>query len=269
MLPISKADLHIHTVHSDGTASVHDVLAHVAASDLDLVAITDHDTIRGAVEAQRLARSFGVEVVVGEEVSTQQGHLLALFIDEELPPGRPVLETIAAVHAQGGLCIAAHPYDWFSDSLGQTWCRTHEGAPIGEQPWKLWPVDGLEVFNASLSWPRITCNEIAQRAAQAAQLPALGSSDSHSLATIGSGWTLFPGRSADDLRRAIQHNTLRWGGSCWSPAQYMEVGWLSVRQRSLRGALEWALSDLPRVYQRHKQRGGLVAESSEQQVVER
>ncbi len=115
----SLADLHIHTTYSDGTATVPDVLAHVAASNLHVIAITDHDAIAGALEARQLARDFGVEVIVGEEVSTLDGHVLALFIAEFLPPGRPAAETIAGVHAQGGLCVAPHSYDWAVISLGR------------------------------------------------------------------------------------------------------------------------------------------------------
>ncbi len=107
----SKADLHLHTTWSDGTASVPQVLARAARAELRVIAITDHDTITGVVEARRLARDFGVEVVVGEEVSTREGHLLALFIETPVPPQRPAVETIAAVHAQGGLCVAPHPFD--------------------------------------------------------------------------------------------------------------------------------------------------------------
>lgn len=237
-----KADLHIHTTYSDGTASVCDVLERAAASHLPVIAITDHDTIDGALKGRRLARQFGVEVIIGEEVSTREGHLLALFIESELPPHRPVTETIAAVHAQGGLCIAAHPYDWASASLGQTRLRV---ADRHHHPWHVWKVDALEVFNAGLSWPRNKRNQMAQRVAQELNIPAVGGSDSHSLATVGCGYTFFPGTSADDLYRAIVGNTVSWGGTCWSAADQLQLGWLLVRRRSLRGALAWAFADLP------------------------
>lgn len=108
----SKADLHIHTNYSsDGTASVVDVLEHVVKhTDLRVIAITDHDTIDGALEARRIARAYGIDVIVGEEISTADGHMLALFIEQMVPPGQPASTSIAAVHAQGGLCIPAHPY---------------------------------------------------------------------------------------------------------------------------------------------------------------
>lgn len=248
------ADLHVHTRDSDGTAPVPAVLAQAAALGLDLVAITDHDTLRGALAARRIAHHWGVEVIVGEEVSTRDGHVLALFIEQELPPHRPAAETIAAIHAQGGLCVAAHPYDWASASLAQSWSRARGTSPAHDHPWHTWQVDALEAFNASLAWPRTGCNRLAQHVAQVLQLPAIGGSDAHSLSTIGRGYTRFPGRTADDLRRAIIGNTASWQGTGWTAANYLEIGWLSVRQRSLRGAVAWALADLPLIYARHKQR---------------
>ncbi len=96
----SKADIHIHTTYSDGTAGVEAVLEYVATrTDLRVIAITDHDTIEGALKARRLAPAYGIEVIVGEEVSTAEGHLLALFIERPLAPKQPAATTIAAVHA--------------------------------------------------------------------------------------------------------------------------------------------------------------------------
>lgn len=245
----TKADLHLHTTFSDGTASVPELLAHAAASDLQIIAITDHDTVAGAIEARRLADHFGVEVIVGEEVSTADGHLLALWIDEWLPPGRPAAATIAAVHAQGGLCIAAHPYDWAVMSLGQAGLRERCLGRHAE-PWQL---DAIEVFNASLCWPRGACNRVALEVAGAIGLPAIGGSDAHSLATVGRGYTLFNGTTAADLRQAIVSGVVGWGGQPWSAAQYIDVSWRTVRQRSIWWTLRWACTDLPFLVHRDKQ----------------
>lgn len=233
----SLADLHIHTTYSDGTASVPEVLANVAASNLHVIAITDHDAIAGALEARHLARDFGVEVVVGEEVSTAEGHVLALFIENFLPPGRPAAETIAAVHAQGGLCIAPHPYDWAVVSLGRF--GFHERCRDD------WPFDAIEAFNASLTWPRNGGNVRAQRVALELAIPAVGGSDAHSLATIGTGFTRFAGTGVDDLYRSIKHGQVACGGQSWTATQYLEVCRISIRQRNIWGAIKLACSDLP------------------------
>lgn len=205
----SKADIHIHTHHSDGVASVPEVLEHVARhTDMRVIAITDHDTIRGALEARQYATSYGIDVVVGEEVSTQEGHVLALFIERELPPGRPAAETIAAIHAQGGLAIAAHPYAHHVPSLG--YAGLYERASLLTREWSL---DGIESFNASLWLPN--SNTAAAMTATELGLAACGGSDSHLLQTIGCAYTRFCGSSAEDLRRAMRARQTQHGGSYW------------------------------------------------------
>lgn len=229
--PWSKADLHIHTTYSDGYASVVDVLEHVAThTDLRLIAIADHDTIEGALEAHRIAGSYGIEVVIGEEVSTVEGHLLALFIEHALPPGRPAAETIAAIHAQGGLCIPAHPYGWRVPSMGLAGLHQRCTGPDCD-----WPVDAIEVFNASLWLPHN--NARSATVATELGLPGTGGSDSHHLATIGLGYTRFPGHTADDLRRAIRAGQTQAGGTSWTLAHNAEfIGlWLrGLTQRALK-----------------------------------
>src|SRR4051794_21324738 len=211
---IGKADLHIHTTASDGAATVPELLEYVARStDLPVIAITDHDSISGAREAAQLARQFGVEVIVGEEVNTANGHLLALFIETVLPPQRPAAETIAAIHAQGGLAIAPHPFDRSVHSLGRAGLQHDD-----------WNFDAIEGFNAGVIWSQRGCNGAAQRAAAAMGLPVIGSSDAHTLATTGLGYTLFPGSGANDLYHAIQAGQVELGGRYWSPGQYIDMG---------------------------------------------
>jgi predicted metal-dependent phosphoesterase TrpH len=107
-----------------------------------VIATTDHDSIAGAKEAARLARQFGIDVIIGEEVSTADGHLLALFIDAFLPPRRPAAETIAAIHTQGGLAIAPHPFDRSVPSLGRT--------GLQHDDWNFDAIEGLAAAGAGL-----------------------------------------------------------------------------------------------------------------------
>lgn len=99
----SRADLHIHTMASDGTASVSQVLAHAEGVGLDIIAITDHDRIDAAQAAQQMAAANGlhVQVIVGEEISTLQGHVLGLFLRERVRPLHSLRRTIAEIHEQG------------------------------------------------------------------------------------------------------------------------------------------------------------------------
>lgn len=208
---VSKADVHIHTNYSaDATARVEDVLEYVSTkTDLRVIAITDHDKIEGALEARRLAQAYNIEVIVGEEVSTQEGHLLALFIEEWLPPGRPAAETIAAVHAQGGLCIAAHPYARIVPAMGRYGLRERSRGTNRE-----WHLDGVEGFNAAL-WMQMN-NDMAIAVGNELEVAICGGSDSHVLSTIGLGYTLFPGTTANDLRAAIHmRKTVAAGKLSW------------------------------------------------------
>jgi predicted metal-dependent phosphoesterase TrpH len=222
----SKADIHIHTTYSDGSASIREVLGHVAqATDMRLIAITDHDTINGALLARQMATEFGIEVIVGEEVSTAEGHLLALFIERRLPPGRPASETIAAIHDQGGLCVAAHPFDPLVPSIGRAGLGQRCTGPRAGA----WPLDGVEAFNAG-SWIAAG-NRRAATFGAALGLARCGGSDSHSLATIGLGFTLFPGAGAHDLYRAIQRGQTAEGGTRWRFDHYLEVATHRAHER--------------------------------------
>jgi len=195
-----KADIHIHTAAGDGMAEVEELLAYVEGeTDLTVIAITDHDSLEGARRARELwARGrYSFEVVIGMEVTTLEGHLLALFIEEPVPGLRPLAETLRAVHAQGGLCIIPHPLSWLTRSLGegvieQTLMEGEEGVYF----------DGIELSNQTLA-ARLTAQRARELNAYRFHLAEVGGSDAHFLAEVGSAYTLFPGRGAQDLRRAI------------------------------------------------------------------
>ncbi|GAB4519632.1 MAG: CehA/McbA family metallohydrolase [Anaerolineae bacterium] len=199
---MGKADLHIHTIHSaDGTATVPAVLEHVRRhTDLDLIAITDHDEIRGAREAQELASAYGIEVVPGIEISTAQGHLLALFVEEVVPRGRSLVETVKRVGDLGGLCIAAHPGGAMAVSLSPKAIRRALRDPEVAQV-----LVGAESYNAGLL--HLRTNIGAARLAREQGLAEIGSSDAHMLWPIGTGVTTFEGTTAEDLRRALLERT--------------------------------------------------------------
>src|SRR3972149_169791 len=117
-----KADLHVHTASGDGMASPRQILDYVEAeTDLDVIAVTDHDDLRGALEAREVcARGrYRFQVITGMEVTAIEGHIIALWVEEPLPSLRPVEEVLEAVHRQGGLAVAAHPLSWLTRSLGQ------------------------------------------------------------------------------------------------------------------------------------------------------
>ena len=104
------ADLHLHTIYSyDGTAPLPAVLTRAKQLGLDVIAITDHDEIAGALKALEIAPLYGVEVIPGVEITTAEGDLLALFIKEKVAAGLSLVETVLKVRELGGVCIAPHP----------------------------------------------------------------------------------------------------------------------------------------------------------------
>jgi len=196
---LGRADLHIHTLASDGTSGIDEILEHVEnATDLDVIAITDHERVDAARAARSIAINSGLrfEVVVGEEVTTRGGHLLALFIEEPIRPLRSMRSTIAAIHEQGGLAIPAHPLVPYP-LCAQGWLlrRLLADADARYRP------DALETFNpTTLGRP---WHGRVVTFAQEHGLAAVGNSDAHIASAIGQGHTTFPGRTAEDLRAAI------------------------------------------------------------------
>jgi predicted metal-dependent phosphoesterase TrpH len=190
---LGRSDLHIHTLASDGTSGIMEILDHVErATDLDVIAITDHERVDAARAARTIARERGmrVEVVVGEEVSTLGGHLLALFIEERVRPLRSLRTTIGEIHEQGGLAIPAHPLVPYP-LCAQGWVlrRLLEDRDPRVRP------DAVEAFNPT-TLGRPWHAKVVRFAADHG-LATVGNSDAHEAAAIGTGWSTFPGRTAE------------------------------------------------------------------------
>lgn len=198
---LGKADLHLHTWASDGMAPVKDLLDWVEdCTDLDVVAITDHDTIEGALEARDLVRSgrYRFELLVGCELTTRQGHLLALDLASPIASYRPLVETVKAVHRQGGLCIVPHPMSFLTFSIGQRSLERVLGiaAPGGG-------FDGIETMSETAAG-RAVAGKVRRLNRTRYGLAELGASDAHFLPQVASGQTWFAGSTAADLRAAIR-----------------------------------------------------------------
>jgi predicted metal-dependent phosphoesterase TrpH len=206
---LGRADLHIHRLASDGTDGFAAILDHAErATDLDVIAITDHERIDAALAAKSMAREQGlrVEVVVGEEVTTLGGHLLALFIDERVRPLRTLRTTIAEIHEQGGLAIPAHPLVPYP-VCAQGWVIRRL---LADPDPRVRP-DGIEAFNpTTLGRP---WHARVVRFAEEHDLARLGNSDAHSLEAVGIGYTTFEGRDGAALRAAIAGRTTHHHGS--------------------------------------------------------
>ena len=195
-----KADLHIHTTLSDGMAEVSELLQYVQSqTDLDIIAVTDHDNIRGAWEARETWAKgrYRFQVVPGIEVTTIEGHLLALFVEKPVASLRPVEETLEAVHCLGGLCIIPHPMSWLTRSLNQ-----HTIQRIIDSPHDGVYFDGLEIANQSPG-SRMGLRKAATLNRHRFHLAEVGGSDAHFLRAVGTAYTEFPGHTPEELRRSI------------------------------------------------------------------
>ncbi|MBI2952880.1 MAG: PHP domain-containing protein [Chloroflexi bacterium] len=204
-----KADLHIHSAAGDGLASVKAIMDYVERTRfLDVIAITDHDEMSGAIEARKLAdqKDYGFEVIVGSEITTLDGHLIALFIEKPVRMLQSLEKTIAAVHEQGGLCIVPHPMSWLTLSVGHRLLVRVMSNPSPEIYF-----DGIEMINSSIAG-RVAYKKAKVFNETVLGLPELGGSDAHHLPLIGSAHTLFEGTSAAELRRALLEKRTRAAG---------------------------------------------------------
>jgi len=186
----------VHSRWSDGAQHPDDIVRR-AAGHLDVVAITDHDEIRGALRARAFAHDhpeLGVDVVVGEEISTLNGHLIGLYLSEVVPPGLSAAETIRRIHEQGGLAVAAHPFHPLRGTA-----RGHYS--VGRMVPDL-PLDAVEVVNNAgvFSW---FYDALAAMRNVEWMLPVTGGSDAHDVWYLGSAVTRFAGSDAQSLRRAV------------------------------------------------------------------
>lgn len=215
-----RADMHLHSLYSDGTASVREILDHVeSATDLDVVAITDHERVDGALRAAAIHRDgeYSFDVVIGEEVTTRRGHVLALFIVDRIPALRPLDETLRAIHAQGGLAIAAHPLAPLPLSVGARslrGVRDHEHEAVA--------FDALELFNPSYAG---RVRQSARETLNAGELglPGVGNSDAHVLEGIGTGFTSFGGHTAADYHASVLAGDVGPEGTHWSSTHNADV----------------------------------------------
>jgi predicted metal-dependent phosphoesterase TrpH len=169
-------DLHMHTDWShDCSTPAADLLDHAERIGLDGLAVTDHNTFGGALEAVELARGRELVVIPGEEVKTDgQGEVIGLFLDTEIPRGMSFADTIEAIRDQGGLVYLPHPFD-----------RLHAIPDPATLHRHLAEIDVLEVFNARLL--RDSFNDEALRFAQKYRLLQGAGSDAHVLQGVGTG----------------------------------------------------------------------------------
>jgi predicted metal-dependent phosphoesterase TrpH len=192
-----RADLHMHTSFSDGWPSPLELVDYARATAMDVIAVTDHDTIEGALRAcDHAAGRSKLQVIVGEEVSSRDGHIVGLFLERRIRPGMSGAATVHAIHDQGGIAVAVHPF-WRTQ-------RSSRGGPVHGVGWLAaeLPFDAIEVENATPGF--YFFNHLARRLNVGLGCSEVGGSDAHILDAVGRAYTQFPGKTPKALRAAIE-----------------------------------------------------------------
>jgi len=218
-LPALKIDLHVHTNYSnDAKTTLDEVVQYAQKQGLDGVAITDHDTVLGA---RKLTRQKRLMIIPGIEVSSRQGHVLGLNIDEPIPPKLDIAQTSEKIRQLGGIAVIAHPSTVIKTGLGIRIISPSD-------------IDAVEVINSS-SFPFSLSTYLARRLAQRLGLPQTAGSDAHYPKEIGSAFTRVEADSnPDDIIEAIRKEKTDPFGKPISTMLRIERGLDGLRE-ALRG----------------------------------
>jgi len=185
-----KIDLHVHTYYSEDATTTLEELEHYARKKgLDGVAVTDHNTLRGAL---KLAKTSRLTIIPGLEVETLGGHVLALNITTLIPPKLRITETVQKIHDAGGLAVIAHPAAVLKTGLGRKITLNSN-------------IDAVEVIN-SAAFPFFLSTYLGRHLAERVKLPQTGGSDAHHANEIGTAFTFVDAESSDsdDVSEAIR-----------------------------------------------------------------
>ncbi len=181
-----KVDLHVHTIYSrDSVITPKELVFYAKKRDLTAVAVTDHNQFEGA---QEIAKKTDFLIIPGTEVSSLNGHIVGLDVQESIPKGLTPEETVDKIHQAGGVAIACHPFALFKGSIGK-----HVTAKF----------DAVETINSS-AFPFGSSKEKANRLADSLRLPKVAGTDAHYGPVIGHACTLIDAEpTVDALLNAI------------------------------------------------------------------
>lgn len=215
-----STDLHIHTNFSkDGESSVQQIIAAASAAGLDAIAITDHDSMDGYRAAREI--SSGILVIPGIEVSTMEGHLIALGIDSPPESGQSVLDTIQQVRREGGVTILPHPFHRYRHGVALR-CRE----AFSE-------ADAIEIYNSRYVFAH--ANRYAMKLAQKQGRPVVAGSDAHHARFVGYGRTLVDAeKDIPSILDAIREGRTTPAGKK-TPVRYYTKQSLRNSWRKIRG----------------------------------
>lgn len=224
---LGSIDIHVHPAGDrlQAPTPLAEWATSLASATLDVVVITDHNAIETVERLRDLLGERGPELVPGEEIDTQEGHLLGLGLDRQVPRDLVLWDAIAAVHEAGGLAIVAHPLLPTRISVSSGTLHRLAHADQRHRP------DGIESFNPLAARYPLQLRRVRGLAAQLG-LPMLGGSDAHLPEDLAHGRTRFSGRSFVEFRRAVAIGETSPEGDPYSIARALRQvpsGWLRLR----------------------------------------
>jgi len=210
-----RADLHLHTIYSpDCSMKLADIMGRCSSVGVNCLAVTDHNTIRGALALKEICP---FKVIIGEEIKTQKGEIVGLFLSQEIERGLDLAETMRRIKEQGGLISIPHPFD-----------RFHLSALKSMDEDLLRSVDMIEVFNARAAYSMD--KERARKVAQDYGICPCAGSDAHTLGEIGNAYIEM--EDFEDEKDFLAH--LRYGrieGRKTSPLVHITTSLVKVKKR--------------------------------------
>lgn len=206
-----KADLHVHTTYSnDSLITPKDLVYYAKKRGLNACAVTDHNSLHGAY---KIAKETDFLIIPGMEVSSADGHIVALNVNELIPRGLSAVDTVEFIHKAGGVAIACHPYVYFKGCLQGNVCEAF---------------DAIEVINAR-AFPFKNSVKKAEEAAERLKLSRVAGTDAHYGPQIGYGYTEIEASepTVEAIAKAIVD------GNCSAHGQQVPIV-LNVQQQILR-----------------------------------
>jgi len=206
-----NVDLHVHSHYSkDSSITPKELIFYAKKRGLNAVAVADHNQIEGSL---KIAKETDFLVIPAMEVSSADGHIVALNLQELIPRDLSAKETVDKIHKVGGIAIAVHPYAWFKGSLNSN----VETAKF----------DAIETINAS-AFPFGRCKSKATALAMRLNLPQVGGTDAHYAPTIGCGYTTIECEpKVDEIAKAIAN------GKCQALGQKVPLTLTLQRQYNI------------------------------------
>ena len=195
-----KMDSHIHSEYSaDSNSKIDYILEYAKRRNIDVIAISDHNTVDGTPEVLRKTKNTDILAIPSIEISSTDGHILGFGCEENIPKGLTPEDTIDRIHDLGGLAIIPHPYCFYRHGL------------LHKRDYKDLKIDAIETKNARFIAGY--CNNKAKKLSKKENLPSLGASDAHYWKFVGDCYSLIDAeKDIDSILKAIVKNNVEAHG---------------------------------------------------------